>query len=61
MKMPNLILTQELHNLMNNEACIDGYHTYARPLGCGIVRFQRLRLAWMVFTGKADALLWWKQ
>jgi hypothetical protein len=29
----------------------------ARPLGYYSLR-SRIRLAWMVFTGKADALVW---
>jgi len=61
MKMPNLVLIQEMHNLLNSEVCIDGYYTYARPFSCAITRFQRIRLAWLVFTGQADALIWWKQ
>jgi hypothetical protein len=29
----------------------------ARPLGYGGI-FRRVKLAWMVFTGKADAVTW---
>ncbi len=38
----------------------EGWH-FARPEGYygGILR--RFRLAWMVFTGKADVLQWYKQ
>ncbi len=35
----------------------DGAWTPARPLGLDSLG-QRLRLAWWVFTGHADALLW---
>jgi hypothetical protein len=35
----------------------DGRYVFARPLGFyGIAR--RFRLAWLVFTGKADVLVW---
>lgn len=35
----------------------DGRYVPARPLGFDGWR-ERLRAAWLVFTGKADALLW---
>jgi hypothetical protein len=35
----------------------DGSREVARPLGFYSLR-SRLRLAWAVFTGKADALFW---
>ena len=34
-----------------------GNWTYARPSGCPSL-WQRLRAAWLVFTGRADALVW---
>ena len=43
------------------EVCIDidGYKYWmpARPLGDYSI-INRIKLAWMVFTGKADALIW---
>lgn len=38
----------------------DGRWVMARPLGLTGIRY-RLRLAWDVFTGKADALYWTEQ
>ena len=38
-------------------ACINGRWVAARSIGLFSLR-NRLRLAWMVFTGKADALVW---
>jgi len=35
----------------------DGRYVPARPMGFYSMR-SRIRLAWMVFTGKADALIW---
>ena len=35
----------------------DGRWVPARPLGGGW-RFQRIKAAWLVFTGQADALTW---
>ena len=40
-----------------NETEIGGQWMPARPLGYYSLA-SRLRLAWMVFTGKADALKW---
>ena len=36
---------------------IGGHWMPARPLGYYSLK-SRLKLAWLVFTGKADALLW---
>ena len=37
--------------------CPDGLYEPARPFGMYSLR-SRLRLAWMVFKGEADALRW---
>jgi len=37
--------------------CSDGQYEPARPYGMFSLR-SRLRLAWMVFKGEADALRW---
>lgn len=36
---------------------VDGKYIPARPLGFMSLG-NRIRLAWMVFTGKADAVIW---
>lgn len=58
-KAPNLLrladLVHELHHCqMETEG---GLWIPGRPLGFYSL-WSRLNLAWMVFTGKADALLW---
>ena len=42
------------------EAQIDGYWVPARPLGWQSIRY-RLKAAWLVFTGRADAVTWYRQ
>lgn len=39
---------------------IDGRRQHARPEGFSSIRY-RLRATWLVFTGRADALIWPKQ
>lgn len=38
-------------------AQIDGHYVPARPLGFYSLQ-SRMHLAWLVFTGRADALTW---
>ena len=57
MKNPNLISMYGIHNLLDSQACIDGKWVPARPIGLSYFS-NRIKLAWMVFTGKADALIW---
>ena len=62
MKNPNHFLSEEIIGIHSDwpKACIDGYWCPARPLGIsGIMR--RFRFAWMVFTGRADIITWYKQ
>lgn len=43
-----------------NDVNIHGKWTPARPYGrTGL--FRRIKSAWMVFNGKADVLIWYKQ
>ena len=57
MKSPNLISMYAIHNLLDCQVCIKDKWVPCRPIGLsGIV--NRFKLAWMVFTGKADALIW---
>lgn len=58
MKYPNtLSVTDVLNSVAHNAAGINGRWVPARSLG-----FQafpsRVRAAWLVFTGRADALIW---
>lgn len=57
MKSPNLISMYGIKNLMDSQVEIQGEYVPARPLGFdGLL--HRIKLTWMVFTGKADALIW---
>jgi hypothetical protein len=58
-KAPNLLrLVDLVHELHHCKVEADGgVWIPARPLGFYSIH-SRLKLAWMVFTGKADALLW---
>ena len=56
MRAPNIISVKELHS-WNNDAEINGKWVPARPIGLHSLA-NRIRLAWLVFTGKADALIW---
>lgn len=44
----------------NNAKLIDGKYVPARSEGFSSWRY-RLKATWLVFTGKADALIWHKQ
>lgn len=41
-------------------ALIDGKYVPARPISFYSIKY-RLKATWLVFTGKADALVWHKQ
>jgi hypothetical protein len=57
-KAPNIIKLENLNSLCaGTEACVDGKYVPARPLGFYSVR-NRIKAAWLVFTGKGDVLLW---
>lgn len=40
-----------------NTACVGGVWVPARPIGAPTI-FGRIRAAWLVFTGRADAVVW---
>ena len=54
---PNHITSLAMHNLVDAVALIDGRWQPARPISFPTL-LQRLRLAWWVFIGRADALTW---
>lgn len=63
MSTPNLWeLESLLRHCKEGPACglPDGRWVPARPLGFESIG-SRLRLAWLVFTGRADALTWTEQ
>lgn len=57
MKHPSLLSANDFRHLKNNTVEINGKWLPARPKGYPSV-FSRIHLAWMVFTGKADAVVW---
>jgi len=59
MKSPSIInLTYEWqHSLTDVTTCVNGKWVPARPLGYPSLRY-RIRAAWLVLTGRADALIW---
>lgn len=59
MKTVSLIHADSLLELRVDRE-IDGQWVLARPLGMAGL-FHRMRLAWLVFTGRCDALKWTKQ
>lgn len=54
---PNHITSLAMHNLLDSRTEIDGKWQPARPISCPMI-WERLRLAWWVLIGKADALTW---
>lgn len=59
-KHPNHISSLSFQDLVNTTANIDGKWVPARPMPF-ISLARRFKLAWWVFTGKADALTWFGQ
>lgn len=60
MKDSNVFTAEQIKDWDCQKETVDGWKL-ARPLGYpGGIR-RRLRLAWKVFTGKADVLIWHKQ
>ena len=59
MKQSSLFHIENLidHAASNSTQLSNGRWVPARPLGWSSP-LKRLRYAWMVFTGKADAVLW---
>lgn len=61
MKDPNIIHVHSLLEQCRSTATeINGKWVPARPLGFSSIR-HRLRATWLVWTGRADALIWHKQ
>lgn len=60
MRSPSIHYVEDVRKMnLNNSthALIDGQWFLARPLGfCNI--WERIRVSWLVFTGRADALIW---
>lgn len=57
MKYPNLVLIENLNPNISNSKKIDGKYVPCRA--CGYPSFRhRVKMAWLVFTGQADALIW---
>lgn len=57
-KAPNIMgLMETITTANSTQAEIDGKWVPARPEGYFSIR-SRIRCAWMVFTGQADALVW---
>lgn len=65
MRQPNKITNFALHNLIDNSVEINGVWQPARPLPFQYGLFgrilNRIKLAYLVFTGRADALVWVNQ
>lgn len=60
MKNTNLIHVETLINEDIDLIYIDGVRVAKRPVGFSNLKF-RLKCIWLVFTGKADILIWYKQ
>lgn len=58
-KAPSLIHADEISSVRSGSSLvfINGKWVHARPIGHFSLA-NRIQLAWMVFTGKADALVW---
>jgi len=57
-KYPRLVTVKEItEDAFNTTTNIDGKWLPARPLGFMSWQ-QRWKMAWLVFTGKCDALKW---
>ena len=57
-KAPNVIQLRHLAEMTSTaQAEINGHWVPLRPMGFFSLG-SRLRAAWLVFTGKADALVW---
>lgn len=62
MNVPNKIRADELSKDWPICSRDDKHWSLGRPLGLqGLFLIKRLKSAWMVFTGKADVLIWNEQ
>lgn len=57
MRSPNHITSFALHNLIDCTTEINGVWQPCRPLSFSSLK-ERVKLAWWVLFGKADALTW---
>ena len=57
MKYPSITTIKAVTEGQHTTALINGRWVQARPLGFPSWR-HRVRATWLVFTGKADALVW---
>lgn len=60
MKSPNIVALKSIEDYLRSgpQAQIRGHGWVpARPVGYSSLR-SRLKAAWLVFTGRADALIW---
>lgn len=57
-KYPQIFTVEDVQKIRSTVAVkINGNYVPARPLGFQSV-FARFKCAWLVFTGRADALIW---
>lgn len=56
-RAPNVVNFAQLNDCMCSRVLINERWVPARPLGYYSLR-NRIKCAWLVFTGKADALVW---
>ena len=56
-KTPNMVSLKSLFTEDKYHALIDGKWVHARPIGYWSFVY-RVKCAWKVFTGQADALIW---
>ncbi len=59
LKYPNILFLERLLSIINKVHIVDGRgeHIPTRPLGPRSFGY-RVKAAWLVFAGKADALVW---
>ena len=60
MRCPTIYKVNDLAEQLNHGNCyalVDGDYVPARPIGFDSFR-NRIKAAWMVFLGKADAIVW---
>lgn len=59
MRTPAKFTIEELKEWGVSTEQADGRWVPCRPMGlCGIQILHRIRLSWMVFTGRADVVTW---
>jgi len=62
MKTPTIFSADQIKSWDVQSAGKNGLWTQARPMSYpGFNLWKRLSAAWMVFTGKADVLIWFSE